>query len=52
MRNVPVRHPFICLDYEHDKEQFTYAVVAEGTFATEQNGLSASVIPAATWAVF
>ncbi|WP_171652879.1 AraC family transcriptional regulator [Paenibacillus foliorum] len=42
----------ICLDMEHDKEQFSYIIAVEGKAGIEADEFTTRHIPAATWAVF
>jgi AraC family transcriptional regulator len=42
----------ICMDMEHEKEQFTYMIAVEDTKNSKGSEFTTREIPAATWAVF
>lgn len=42
----------VCMDMEHDKEQFTYMVALEGGDGYSGREFSVKTVPEATWAVF
>ena len=42
----------ICMDFESDKEQFSYMIAIEDVNKSKDTGFETREIPAATWAVF
>lgn len=42
----------ICMDMDHQNDEFTYAIAVEGNVSTAEKGLNRSDIPASSWAVF
>lgn len=42
----------ICMDIQHDSDQFTYLIAVEDSSGTVAEGLVSRSIPASTWAVF
>lgn len=42
----------ICMDFEHDKEQFSYMIAIEDVNDSKDFGFEKREIPAATWAIF
>jgi AraC family transcriptional regulator len=42
----------ICMDFEHDNEQFAYMIAVEDKNNSNADDLQTRVIPAATWAIF
>lgn len=42
----------ICMDFEHDKKQFSYMIAIEDVNDLKDTGFEIREIPASTWAVF
>ena len=42
----------ICMDFEHDKEEFSYMIAIEDVNNSKDTGFETRKIPASTWAIF